>query len=198
VAGPVTFTAQVRPDGSVESVEVPVVPPPGLDFAESVKACIATWRFEPAAAEAGTRTHLGRLRFNLAPDTEAELLALVEACAAAWNAGDTAAMTALALEPKDPRSILPQGRPRQGGEPTEALPKDRWRMELEPVLSSVQFLEAEVAVVRQRYQVRVLRGIRELDKAALAAVKRWEYTPTLLNGEAVPAIMTVTVNFRLR
>jgi TonB family protein len=33
---------------------------------------------------------------------------------------------------------------------------------------------------------------------ALIAVSQWRYTPTILNGEAVPVIMTVTVNFVLR
>jgi protein TonB len=46
--------------------------------------------------------------------------------------------------------------------------------------------------------VRVLRGIPLLDAAAIEAVRRWEYTPTLIDGKPVPVIMTVTVNFRLR
>ncbi|MCK7523984.1 MAG: energy transducer TonB [Ignavibacteriales bacterium] len=36
---------------------------------------------------------------------------------------------------------------------------------------------------------------RMLDPAALEAVKQWEFTPTLLNGVAVPVVMTATVNF---
>jgi protein TonB len=36
-----------------------------------------------------------------------------------------------------------------------------------------------------------------LDEAAQEAVRQWEFTPTLLNGAAVPVIMTVTVNFTL-
>ena len=36
-----------------------------------------------------------------------------------------------------------------------------------------------------------------LDQAALDAVKQWQFQPTLLNGVAVPVIMTVTVNFTL-
>jgi TonB family protein len=44
---------------------------------------------------------------------------------------------------------------------------------------------------------RILRSIPSLDQAALDAVKQWEFTPTLLNGTAVPVIMTVTVNFTL-
>ncbi|MBL8211772.1 MAG: TonB family protein [Bryobacterales bacterium] len=37
----------------------------------------------------------------------------------------------------------------------------------------------------------------ELTKQALAAVGRWEYQPTLLNGQPVEVITTITVNFRL-
>ena len=47
-------------------------------------------------------------------------------------------------------------------------------------------------------EARVLRSIPLLDQAALDAVRQWEYEPTLLNGVAVPVIMTVTVNFTLR
>jgi len=47
-------------------------------------------------------------------------------------------------------------------------------------------------------QVRVLRSTPLLEAAAIAAVKRWRYTPTLLNGKPVAVLMTVTVNFQLR
>jgi TonB family protein len=42
---------------------------------------------------------------------------------------------------------------------------------------------------------RVLRSIPMLDAAAVAAVPQWRYTLTLLNGQAVPVIMTITVAF---
>ena len=45
---------------------------------------------------------------------------------------------------------------------------------------------------------KILRGIPLLNESALAAVRQWVYTPTLLNGVPVPVIMTVTVNFRLQ
>ena len=41
----------------------------------------------------------------------------------------------------------------------------------------------------------VLRSIPLLDQAALDAVRQWVFTPTLLNGNPVQVIMTVTVNF---
>ena len=46
--------------------------------------------------------------------------------------------------------------------------------------------------------VRVLRADPLLQQAAIDAVRQWKYTPALLNGMAVPVIMTVTVNFTLR
>jgi TonB family protein len=44
---------------------------------------------------------------------------------------------------------------------------------------------------------RVLRSVPVLDQAALDAVRQWRFEPTLLNGQPMPVIMTVTVNFSL-
>ena len=46
--------------------------------------------------------------------------------------------------------------------------------------------------------IEVKRGVPLLDDAAREAVRQWRYEPTLLNGVAVPVIMTVSVNFALR
>jgi len=43
----------------------------------------------------------------------------------------------------------------------------------------------------------VLRSQPGLDQAALDAVTQWTFAPARLNGEAIPVVMTVTVNFRL-
>ncbi|MFN8095513.1 MAG: energy transducer TonB [Vicinamibacteria bacterium] len=45
--------------------------------------------------------------------------------------------------------------------------------------------------------IEVKRGAPLLDDAARDAVRQWVYEPTLLDGAAVPVIMTVTVNFAL-
>ena len=42
---------------------------------------------------------------------------------------------------------------------------------------------------------KVLRSIPLLDQPALDAARQWRYAPTLLNGNPVPVIMTVTVSF---
>jgi protein TonB len=46
--------------------------------------------------------------------------------------------------------------------------------------------------------VRELKGYPLLDQAAVEAVRQWRFTPALLNGQPVPVVMTVTVNFTLR
>lgn len=45
--------------------------------------------------------------------------------------------------------------------------------------------------------VRVLRSIPALDQAAIDAVRQWRFTPTRVNGAAVPIAMNVTVTFSL-
>ena len=53
----------------------------------------------------------------------------------------------------------------------------------------------ETGVVRD---VKVLRGDPLLNQAAIDAVHKWRYTPTKLNGVAVPVLLMVTVTFTLR
>jgi TonB family protein len=59
-------------------------------------------------------------------------------------------------------------------------------------------LEAIISPTGCIRTVEVLRGVPALNWEAVRAVMQWRYTPTLLNGVAVPVIMTVTVNFRLQ
>jgi periplasmic protein TonB len=61
----------------------------------------------------------------------------------------------------------------------------------------VVILEATIDPAGNVRHARVLRGQPLLDQAAIDAVQQWQYVPTLLNGVAVPVIMTVTVNFTL-
>jgi periplasmic protein TonB len=57
------------------------------------------------------------------------------------------------------------------------------------------------AVINERGVVgrlRVLKSVPLLDAAAMDAVSRWRYTPTLLNGTPVAVLMTITINFTLK
>ena len=46
-------------------------------------------------------------------------------------------------------------------------------------------------------EVRVLRADPLFEEAALTAVLQWRFSPTVLNGEPVPVVMTVTIRFLL-
>jgi protein TonB len=46
--------------------------------------------------------------------------------------------------------------------------------------------------------VRIVSGIPLLNEAAIAAVRQWVYTPTLVDGVPRVVIMTVTVHFRIK
>jgi protein TonB len=65
-------------------------------------------------------------------------------------------------------------------------------------VSGVVIIEALVGTNGSVAEAHVLRSIPLLDQAALDAVLQWQYEPTLLNGEPVEVLMTVTVNFSLQ
>ncbi len=57
------------------------------------------------------------------------------------------------------------------------------------------------AVIDERGRVsetRVLKHVPLLDEAAETAVRQWVYSPTLLNGQPIAVVMTVTVQFSCR
>src|SRR5688500_2510177 len=64
-------------------------------------------------------------------------------------------------------------------------------------IQGVVIFEVTIAEDGRVVRACVLRSIPELDDAAVEAVNQWEFAPTLLNGVAVPVVMTVTVNFTL-
>jgi len=59
-------------------------------------------------------------------------------------------------------------------------------------------IEATIGADGKVIKSKVLRSVPLLDEAALDAVRQWEFSPTRLNGKAVPVVMTVTVNFKLK
>jgi protein TonB len=65
-------------------------------------------------------------------------------------------------------------------------------------IEGVVILEAVLDDQGRVESVRVLRSFPMLDQAAVDAVRQWRFTPALLNGQAVPVVMTVTVNFTLQ
>jgi protein TonB len=56
-------------------------------------------------------------------------------------------------------------------------------------------LEAVISKDGAIDNLRVISGHPLLTQAAIDAVKQWRYKPTLLNGEPVEVVTTITVNF---
>jgi protein TonB len=65
---------------------------------------------------------------------------------------------------------------------------------IEGTVTLEAIIDAE-GVVRN---LKVIGSVPLLDRAALEAVQQWRYSPTRLNGQAIPIIMTVRVTFTLK
>jgi protein TonB len=59
-------------------------------------------------------------------------------------------------------------------------------------------IEATIGVDGRVERAVVVQSIPLLDQAAVDAVKQWEYTPSIMNGLAVPVVMLVVVNFTIQ
>jgi protein TonB len=64
-------------------------------------------------------------------------------------------------------------------------------------VQGVVILEATIGTDGKVKDVKVVKSLKLLDDAAVAAVKEWEYKPTVINGRPVQVIMTIPVNFTL-
>ena len=62
-------------------------------------------------------------------------------------------------------------------------------------IQGVVVLEAVIGKDGTIQNLRVITGHPLLIKAAQDAVSQWQYKPTMLNGEPVEVVTTVTVNF---
>jgi protein TonB len=62
-------------------------------------------------------------------------------------------------------------------------------------VQGVVILEVRIGVDGSVVDTRVVRSIPLLDEAAVDSVRQWRYASTMLNGQPVEVIMTVTVNF---
>ena len=65
-------------------------------------------------------------------------------------------------------------------------------------LQGVVILDCTIDARGRVGNVKVLKGVPMLDEAAVAAVRQWVYTPTLVDGMPVPVILAVTVSFGLQ
>jgi len=64
-------------------------------------------------------------------------------------------------------------------------------------VQGVVIVEARIGIDGKISNARIARSVPMLDQAALDAVMLWEFTPTRLNGQLVPVLTTITVQFTL-
>jgi periplasmic protein TonB len=65
-------------------------------------------------------------------------------------------------------------------------------------VSGSVIMEATIDEEGNVAEIKVLSGHILLNEAAVEAVKRWKYSPTVLNGEPIKVQAAITVNFNLR
>jgi TonB family protein len=145
-----------------------------------------------------------------ARDAEAERAvrdARVRALAERGLIAPSAAQQILAQAPNQRPLVSPSGKTplRVGDPPGVQAPIATKKVNPEHPLAAMQARVAGTvileALVDERGNVadaRVARSIPLLDQAALDAVKQWQFKPATLNGEAVPVIVQIEMNFTLK
>lgn len=64
-------------------------------------------------------------------------------------------------------------------------------------ISGIVILEAEISATGDVQDVEVLKGQAGLAEAALEAVRQWKFEPATMNGQPIPVIFNLTVNFKI-
>jgi protein TonB len=78
---------------------------------------------------------------------------------------------------------------------TRSSPPQYPRDALQKRIQGCVYMEAVVGADGKTTDVRVLKSIPQLDDAAVAAVKGWEFTPATLNGKPVAVFIIASVGF---
>src|SRR5437867_4508485 len=109
-------------------------------------------------------------------------------------------MTLLIAPPPPPPPPPPPQRIRVGGNVQAANLLSQVKPVYPPLakqarIQGVVVLEAEISKEGTIDNLKVVTGHPLLIQSAIDAVKQWRYKPTLLNGEPVPVVTTITVNF---
>lgn len=139
---------------------------------------------------------------GITPEHEQPLIDDVPAPDSAVGAGLTPATTIVDAPPQPPQPPQPRGPIPVGGDirpPVKIrhVAPEYPTIALNARVTGIVILEAVIGDDGSVDAVKVLRGHPLLDQAAVDAVRQWGFTPTLLNGQPVPVVMTVTVSFSL-
>jgi TonB family protein len=196
ISGTVKATIVVDAAGDVTMADVTSGP---VELRASAFKSFMGLKYSPATET--VRINVG-LEYRLDPQGWGVRVVQQDASLAMAEAATTFRLQALREATAQQNSAAPGAPVRVGGEiaPPKKI-KDQAPV-YPPVarnarVQGVVILEATIDAAGNVMDAKVLRSIPLLDQAAIDAVMQWQYTPTLLNGVAVPVIMTVTVNFTL-
>ena len=204
------FAAAPLPDirESISWVPARVATPPQFGDPKSVKpsssstaASTAPPQPIPLEASSGAREETGPSATGPASDFD---YGLGRGVLDGWPGGDPGLVAvAPPLPPPAPRTVEPRTPVRVGvglvaPKKTHHVPPVYPPVALAAGRAGIVVLEAVISANGGVDDVRILRSVALLDQAAIDAVRQWRFTPTMLNGEAVPIVMTVTVNFQLK
>jgi protein TonB len=153
---------------------------PERPFIDAAEAAAQRWEFAPP--DANTRTSVELLFTFRNVRTPPPAAAVVPPPAAAATNGSKVLRVGNGIKPPikiaDVKPIYPASAMAQH-------------------IQGVVILDVRIAGDGSVADATIVRSIAALDDAALTAVRQWRFVPTLLNGEPVEVLMTVTVNFTL-
>jgi protein TonB len=179
----------------IDSSVMPVVPspPPALPRNAAAPAVAQTATATPLTAPDGVGAETGVVFQPGAIDTQT-LDGIIGGLAAAQGS---------IVEAAPPVRVAPDAPVRPGTgirlpARTKYVPPEYPDIARASRVEGLVIIEAIIGVDGRVRNARVLRSHPLLDAAALAAVRAWEYTPTLLNGKPTAVLMTVTVVFDLK
>lgn len=168
-------------DMTVITTIIPPTPPPVRQI-ETLKPPVENSNLAPIEAPSGFKPEMPQIE-----TPESNLPGLVP--------GDIDSKAVLAPPPPKPVQIGGAVRPPMKTKHVDPIYP---QIALMSRVQGIVIIEATIGADGRVVDARVLRSEPLLKQAALDAVAQWQFTPTHLNGQPVPVIMTVTVQFTLR
>jgi len=185
-----------RPDPSMlPNADGTVTPAPALapPFVKAALDAVRRWEYEPPLR--APISFYVRLQFS--PDRPSAVV---------WHDARPP-VTQRVVTPAGSGLVVSETPPLSGGDLTaKGVTPPRKIKDVPPIyppeamaarVQGIVIIQAVIGSTGTVTDARVLRSIPQLDQAALDAVRQWEFSPTLINGEPAAIIMSVTVNFQL-
>jgi TonB family protein len=177
--GVVILDATIDPDGKVSNARV-IRSSPLLDAAAI--ATVKQWEFEPTVIDRKAVPVVATFAVNFS------------------DPGNGSSTPGAALRSTSEPAAIQPVRPGKGVPAPTVTRRVNASYTAEAVRTGVQgavAVDVTIDPLGKVSDARVVRSIPLLDAAALAAARQWEFTPTIIDGRAVPMIVTIELTFSL-